>query len=68
MENFEKQIMIHDIYKEKGYENRDEYLVFLADEYEVDIRIVYMLAEELGETEDFDGLVNTLEDMQAFWR
>ena len=47
------------IYQENGYENRQEYLDSLAEEYG---DAVYMIAELLGETEDFDGLVTTLED------
>lgn len=52
-----------DIYKQKGYEDRYEYLDSLAMEYGVSKVIVYALADMLGESEDFDGLVNALEDM-----
>ena len=47
------------IYKEKGYESRKEYLDELAEDYG---DIVYVLADILGPTEDFDGLVTELED------
>jgi len=47
------------IYQQNGYENRQEYLDYLADEYG---DMVYEIADLLGETEDFDGLVTTLED------
>jgi len=50
------------IYKEHGFENRREYLQNLADEYDVDINIVFALAELLGKNEDFDGLVSELQD------
>lgn len=52
-----------DIYKQKGYEDRYEYLDSLAVEYGVSKVTVYSLASMLGESEDFDGLVNALEDM-----
>ena len=52
-----------DIYKQKGYKNRNEYLDSLAEEYTVSKMIVYSLADMLGPSEDFDGLINALEDM-----
>lgn len=48
------------VYQLNGYKNRKEYLDNLADEYGEN---VYFLAEILGENEDFDGLVSSLEDM-----
>jgi len=50
------------VYKRKGYANRDEYLEGLAEEYGVDVDIVYNLASVLGPYEDFDGLPMMLED------
>lgn len=50
------------IYQENGFENRKEYLDHLADETGVDIETVHIMADTLGESEDFDGLVTTLED------
>jgi hypothetical protein len=55
--------MADSVYKEHGYANRDSYLDSLAEEYGVPKMIVYNLAEMLGPNEDFDGLVNALEDM-----
>lgn len=52
------------IYTENGYANRREYLDSLAAEYDVDKESVYMLASVLGKSEDFDGLVSALEDME----
>ncbi len=49
-------------YAEYGCANRKEYLDSLADEYGVDKENVYALAEILGENEDFDGLVTSLEE------
>lgn len=50
-------------YLEYGAESRAEYLEMLSDDYGVDIDIVHAMADVLGPTEDFDGLVTSLEDM-----
>jgi len=47
-------------YQLNGFENRREYLESLCEEY--DRTIVYTLASLLGASEDFDGLVTSLED------
>ena len=52
------------IYQENGYEDRDDYLNCLSEDYGVPIESVYSLAEMLGENEDFDGLVSALEDAE----
>ena len=52
------------IYEENGFDSRKEYLIDLADSYGLDQSIVFALADMLGTNEDFDGLVNALEDMQ----
>lgn len=51
-----------DIYKENGFENREDYLEFLANEYGMTLLEVLSLADLLGPNEDFDGLVVALED------
>lgn len=51
-----------DIYKVKGYESRDDYFQSLADDYGVDLSDVQMLSQILGKSEDFDGLVNAVQD------
>lgn len=48
------------IYQEHGYKNRAEYLKSLCEEY--DATTVYALANLLGPSEDFDGLVTMLND------
>jgi len=53
------------IYIENGYESRRDYLNQLADECGVDRATVYAVADMLGPNEDFDGLVNAVEDMEA---
>lgn len=52
------------VYQENGYENRVDYLKSLAGDFGVDESIVFALASVLGKSEDFDGLVSELEDMQ----
>lgn len=50
------------IYQLNGYEDRDDYLAQMSDEYGVDIETVIALAEMLGPDEDFDGLISALQD------
>ena len=50
------------IYQEHGFETRAAYLADLADTIGVDLRTVEILADLLGPSEDFDGLVTSLED------
>ena len=52
------------IYQQNGYADRDDYLTCLAEDYGVPIDDVYSLADMLGESEEFDGLVSTLEDAE----
>ena len=53
------------IYQENGYADRDNYLNCLSEDYGISIEDVYSLAEMLGESEDFDGLVSALEDIES---
>ena len=50
------------VYTDNGYKNRSEYLEELSDMTGVDLDTVCVLADVLGENEDFDGLVTSLED------
>lgn len=52
------------IYQENGYSSRKHYLLSLAEDYGVDISVVVQLASLLGEGEDFDGLVSSLQDIE----
>ena len=54
---------MNNIYEEHGHKNRHDYLQSLADQYDVDITMVEAAAELLGPSEDFDGLVSTLNDI-----
>ena len=56
--------MEENIYQKKGYKNRKDYLECLAADYGVPIATVYALASVLGEDEDFDGLISSLEDLE----
>ena len=47
-------------YTANGFKDRRAYLESLCEEYDRDI--VYMLADLLGSSEDFDGLITSLED------
>ena len=49
-------------YEAQGYKDRDDYLNTLADDMGIDGFAVHMIADMLGESEDFDGLVSELED------
>jgi hypothetical protein len=51
------------VYVRNGYNDRDDYLAALADDRGVDPLVINMLAETLGESEDFDGLVSELDDL-----
>ena len=51
-----------DDYTAHGYASRRDYLDALAEDYSIDRDTVYMMADVLGPTEDFDGLVTSLED------
>lgn len=54
-------------YAEYGKGTREDYLKGLAEDYGVDYEAVQMLADMLGPSEDFDGLINALEDNED-WR
>lgn len=42
---------------------RKEYLTGLAEDYGIARTDVFMIADLLGESEDYDGLVSMLEDL-----
>lgn len=44
---------------------RREYLQGLSDEYDIDLGVILPIAEILGENEDYDGLINALEDIEG---
>ena len=52
------------IYVENGYQNREDYLNYLREEYGTDL--VNTLISVLPASEDFDGLITELEDGRDF--
>ena len=52
-----------DAYTAQGYRSRGDYLRCLALENDVDVATVRSLAELLGPSEDFDGLVTMVQDL-----
>jgi hypothetical protein len=59
------EMRMDNIYEMNGYANRNEYLTDLADNMGLDRSLVQALADMLGENEDFDGLVTSLEDIDG---
>ena len=59
-------MVIDNVYEMNGYADRQDYLDDLADNLGIDRSIVSALADMLGETEDFDGLVTSLEDFGGY--
>jgi hypothetical protein len=55
-----------DIYQENGYENREDYLQAMSDEYGVPLEMVMELAD-LMPGEEFDGLISALEDAEGMF-
>ena len=50
-----------EVYRNKGYKNRIDYLMILSVEYGVPYDTVVAAAERLGHEEDFEGLPALLE-------
>lgn len=50
------------IYQSEGFTTRKQYLEHLAEDFGISKSDVFMIADLLGENEDFDGLITTLED------
>lgn len=50
-----------EVYRNKGYKNRIDYLMLLSVEYGIPYDAVVAAAETLGRNEDFDGLPALLE-------
>ena len=55
---------MENIYQQRGYKNRRDYLMSLSEEFGVPYDVVLMAAQTLGPTEDFDGLPAMLEDWE----
>jgi len=57
--------MDQNIYQENGYESRKHYLQCMSEDYNIPLNVVYSLASMLGPSEDWDGLINALEDAEG---
>lgn len=55
------------VYQENGYKDRKDYLKSLAEDFDMEYKDVVMLATTLGESEDFDALITSLEDYCEGW-
>jgi hypothetical protein len=55
---------MENVYEKNGYESRKDYLECQADWYGIPMDEVQYIADILGESEDFDGLITSLEDYQ----
>lgn len=55
------------VYQENGYKDRKDYLKSLAEDFDMEYKDVVMIATTLGESEDFDGLITSLEDYCEGW-
>lgn len=53
------------VYEQNGYKDRRDYLYSLAEYFSISPETVFTLASLLGSSEDFDGLVTSLEDMDG---
>jgi hypothetical protein len=54
------------IYTDNGFKDRKSYLSSLAEDYGVSIQNIIEIAELLGSSEDFDGLISILNDMEDY--
>jgi len=55
-----------EVYTSNGYKDRDDYLNSLADDRGIDRMAIDMIADVLGESEDFDGLISALDDFEDY--
>ena len=56
-------ICMHNNSQTDSANERQQYLRALAEEFEVDVELVFALADMLGPNEDYDGLIASLEDL-----
>lgn len=56
---------MNNIYVTNGFKDRQDYFKYLSEQYSVDLDIVEMAADLLGENEDFDGLVVAMEGWEG---
>ena len=56
-----------DILQEQGYDDLQDYLQCLSEDYGVEYNSVLNIANLLGENELFDGLVAAIEDVCGYY-
>jgi hypothetical protein len=56
-----------DVYQDNGYKNRTEYLQELSLDHDVSIETVNLYSDLIGASEDFDGLVSSLQEHSMMW-
>ena len=54
------------IYAANGCKDRGDYLDSLADDRGIDRMAVNIIADIMGENEDFDGLITALDDYEDY--
>lgn len=57
-----EELLGADFYTSRGYEDREHYLNSIAEEYGVSECFVHNMAQILGPSEDFTGLVAVLDN------
>jgi hypothetical protein len=66
MKTLENETNSNTLYNANGYKDRDDYLISLAQDFEIDIMSVRMISDMLGPSEDFDGLISELENFKIW--
>lgn len=61
LQEIKMSVFDNSIYEEHGFKDRKEYLENLCEEYPEDV--VMAVSSLLGRSEDFDGLLSTLENL-----
>ena len=65
--NTSKAIQQYNPYIDNGYKNREQYFESLSKEYNVSLEVIIEMDDFMGQSEDFDGLVNMVKDFSAIW-
>jgi hypothetical protein len=55
------------VYEDNGFTNRTEYLWSLTEDHNVSIETVHLYSDLMGPSEDFDGLVSSLQEHSMMW-
>jgi hypothetical protein len=59
--------MEENVYQRNGYKDRKDYLQCMSEQYNVPIEVVYTVADMMGDSEAFDGLISALEDAEVMF-